>query len=242
MIGSFSRPRFHGGSAVATLALMLLGFGGYPPRASADLLTPGMSGPPDLFILAGMTQEASTSGSLVSATFTASYIENVYSDPGNVFGAGDLDFVIQVKDTGAVAPFSGDIEHITNATYTGFMTDVGYDIDTLSGFTPGTATAPFTVDRSNGGDTISWDFVNPGGLDTLTPGDTTALLVVETNATNYNPGLLSAIDGGSATVDGFAAAPVPEPGALTLLAATSWLLGARRPRRATSSLGKRERP
>jgi hypothetical protein len=233
MIGSFSRPRFYGASAVTTLALMLLGFGGYPPRASADLLAPGTSGPPDGYGLTApiLTLLASTAGSLVSGTFTATYVENVYSDAFNIFAPGDLDFIIQVKDTGAVGPFSGDIEHITNATYAGFSTDVGYEITNLPGFAPGTA-IPLTVDRSNGGDTISWDFVEPGGFDTLTPGDTSALLVVETNATTYYPGLLSAIDGGAATVDGFAAAPVPEPGAFTLLAATSWLLGARRPRRA----------
>jgi hypothetical protein len=231
MIGSFSRPRFYGASAVATLALMLLGFGGDPPRAAASLLTPGLSDPPDIFTLSALTLVASTSGSLNSATFTANYVDNVYRDPANVFAAGDLDFVIRVQDTGAVVPFSGDIEHVTNASYTGFATDVGYNLTSLPGLTSGTA-MPFTVDRSVGGDVISWDFVNAGGFDTLTPGVTTALLVVETNSPNYSAGLVSAIDGGAAQAGGYAAAVVPEPGALTLLAVASCLLCARRPLRA----------
>ena len=101
MIGSFTRPRFIGG-AVAILALILLAFGSHAPPASASLLAPGTSGPPDVFIISPTaTLLASIAGPLNSASFTATYIDAVYRDPGNVFGANDLDFVIQVKDTGA---------------------------------------------------------------------------------------------------------------------------------------------
>jgi len=238
MIGSFSRPRLFGASAVATLALMLLGFGAYPPSASANVLLPGMSGFPDVIVISpSATLFASTTGTLDSASFNASYTENVYSDPTNIFAAGDLDFIIRVQDISAVSPYSGDIEHITSASYVGFQTDVGYSIGGPPTLIGGTA-IPYTVDRTIGADTISWDFVGPTGLDLLTPGMTTSPLVVETNTSTFDPGLISAIDGGSVTVDGFAPyAPsgVPEPGTLTILTAASCLACARRPRRGTST-------
>jgi hypothetical protein len=78
---------------------------------------------------------------------------------------------------------------------------------------PNTGLIPVTVDRSSDGAVIGFNY--PGGNNIL-PGQTTAQLVVETDATNFGSGYLSATDGTSAFAQGFAPA-VPDPATLGLL-------------------------
>src|SRR5438552_12530698 len=60
--------------------------------------------PPDIFAAcAGCTQLAyTTSGTVLSTNGKLNFILNaaVYRDPGNIFGANDLDFVYQVINVG----------------------------------------------------------------------------------------------------------------------------------------------
>ena len=59
-----------------------------------------------------------------------------------------------------------------------------------------------------------------GGTCNITPGVTTSVLLIETNATVFNAGTFSAIDGSTATVVAYgplASTVTPEPSSLVLL-------------------------
>jgi hypothetical protein len=69
---------------------------------------------PDPFSNAGWTLLATTgSQALSSGTFTANATASVYSDTGNVFCSGCLDFVCMVTRTGGDDP----IERITRGSF-----------------------------------------------------------------------------------------------------------------------------
>jgi hypothetical protein len=160
---------------------------------------------------------ASVSGTLNSGTFTASYIENVYRDPTNQFGANDLDFVIQLTDNGAVngsGGASGIIEHMTSSSFTGFLTDIGINLTGAPGLAASGTSIPNTVDHSVNGDVVTWDFTGSGN-NTLNGGNTTVLLEVQTNTMSFGPGSIGAIDGAGAFANGYAPV-VPEPGSMAL--------------------------
>jgi len=159
-----------------------------------------------------------------TSTMSGSYEAAVYSDPTNTFGAGDLDFVYQVSNN---AGSTDSIGRLTAIDFTGFSTDVGYTStgSTLgAGFVDGTV-APELVDRVSPGDSVGFSFNAP--LTTLiAPGQTSTVLIIETNATNFTTGDLNIIDGGVSTVAAYepaAALTTPEPGTLVLFG--SGLLG-----------------
>ena len=106
---------------------------------------------------------------------------------------------------------------MTTSSFAGFKTDVGY----FTGF-PGIP--PDTVDGLTAS-TIGFNFI--GGI---APGSD-AQIAIETNATQFTSGFLSAFNMGSATTTGFAPA-VPEPStwAMTLMgfAGLGWLANLRR--------------
>jgi hypothetical protein len=198
-------------------ALLLLPF----TQAWPANMPPGTTGasPDPLTVNGAAILLASTSGTLNSGTFTATYIENVYRDPTNQFGANDLDFVIQLTDNGAVNGSngaSGIIEHITASSYSGFLTDIGINLGGAPSLPASGTSIPNTVDHSlsGNGDVVTWDFTGSGS-NSLNGGNTTVLLEVQTNATSFRPGSIGAIDGAGAFGNGFAPA-VPEPGAMAL--------------------------
>jgi hypothetical protein len=152
----------------------------------------------------GGTIVGSQSGSISPGTFTANYLETVYSDPLNIHCVGCLDFVYQVTDVGT----SGDIEHLTGFSFGGFVTDVGYTAS-LGGF------APDMVTRTSNGNTIDFNFL---GLANIEPSGSSDYLVVQTDATQFTRGLVSIQDGSAGTSSGLEPAPpVPEPSSLFLL-------------------------
>ena len=200
--------------------------------AQATMIVAGATGvAPDVFTNFGaagtLTVLATTNGTLTAPTFTANYADAVYKDTANVFCSGCLDFAYEVQDTGAgtFAGSTGILEHITASFFTGFLTDVGYSQGALApvliaGQTPATGVAPNTIDRSIAGPgaVVTWDYTS----DLLGPGAHTALLIIETNATAFNPGLVAAIDGSSANGNAFeptTPSGVPEPGTMFLLGA-----------------------
>ena len=79
------------------------------PAAHGTILVPGQSGvAPDLFaFLPGAALVGSMSGSFASVAFTGNYIEEVFVDPANGFGANDLTWLIQVTNKTA-QPGSGE--------------------------------------------------------------------------------------------------------------------------------------
>jgi VPDSG-CTERM motif len=200
------------------VSLALLAFIAFSGLAEATLLPPGGSGPPDVFgsfagatVLASATNTFSTFPSgLAHGSVTAA----VFSDPTNVFGAGDLTFVYQISND---ATSIDNVMRGTGINFTGFMTDVGYTTvgSTIpgGGFVNGTV-APILVDRSVGGDTVGFNFDSfPGGL---RPGLTSYVLVIQTNAHSFTSGFFNVIDGGVATVAAFQPA-VPDGGTTVAL-------------------------
>jgi hypothetical protein len=208
--------------------LVVLSIFAFASFASADILAPGASGPPDV-LAPGGTLLASLSGPWTNTTSTMSgtYLAAVYSDPSNTFGAGDLDFVYQVMNS---ANSTDSIGRTTAINFTGFLTDVGFTLtgSTLgAGFVNGTV-VPITVDRANSGDSIGFSFTPPVSA-AINPGQTSTVLIIETNATNFTSGHFNLIDGGVTTVASFAplAARVPEGSALSMLGISGFaLLGA----------------
>jgi hypothetical protein len=208
-----ARPR----AAAFLLALLTcLVFSG---RAEGSLVPPGPGAfPPDIFSFSGLTLLASfNSGNVVAVggKYTFTLTAAVYSDPGNVFGAGDLDFVYQVSNSASSADSIG---RVTAIDFTGFSTDVGYTPSgsTLPGglFVDGTV-APELVDRVSA-DVVGFSFNAPLTL-LIGPGQTSAALVIETNATNFSAGSVNLIDGSVSQVNAFQPTAVPEPTSFALL-------------------------
>src|SRR5207249_3312171 len=78
---------------------------------------------------------------------------------------------------------------------------------------------PVSADRTVVGNVVGFSY-NPPVSANIQPGQTSYVLVIGTDATNFGPGNASVIDGGVTTVASFApvgpAAAVPEPASLLL--------------------------
>jgi hypothetical protein len=113
---------------------------------------------------------------------------------------GCLDFVYQFTNLGGDAN-----ERYSMYNFSGFLINGGTN--------PFGLHDPTTIDRSLLGPVIGFNFP---GADGISPGMTTPLLVIETNALYYTSGFVSAQDGTAGY--GFAYAPaVPEPSSLALI-------------------------
>jgi hypothetical protein len=147
----------------------------------------------------------------------STYVEEVVADSGR---GGLLDFILQTTNS----PSSGDaIGRATLTSFAGFTTDVG-TATSAGGLTGGTA-PPVNITRGSSGDVVGFNF-SPG---VLSPGTTSEVLVIETNATTFFPGFVSEIDGGVATGPGFSpvSAPLIDHGFPGLLAVGGLLFGAK---------------
>jgi hypothetical protein len=189
-------------STIARHFLVLLALSLALPLAHAAILGNGDTGPPSFLLLNGVTQEAMTSGTITTATFSASYTTWVYSDPNNTFCAGCLDFVYQFTNNGPDV-----LERFTGFDFRGFRVDAGFD-PTSGG------NAPLTVDRATNGSVIGFNYT---GIDTVEPGQTTPLLVIETDARTFTSGFVSARDGTASYNVAFQPTAVPEPSSLAML-------------------------
>jgi hypothetical protein len=185
------------------LCLLVLALALSAPAAFANELGNGDTAPPDVFDNVGGALLNSIVGTITTPTFSANYTEWVYSDPNNTFCVNCLDFVYQFTNNGPNV-----LERFTAFAFDGFRVDVGYEAN--SG-----ANVPLSVDRSTSGAVIGFDYT---GADNLLPGQSTALLVIETNAASYTDGFVTAQDGTSGSGPAFAPAPtVPEPSSLGML-------------------------
>lgn len=171
------------------------------PLAHAAILGNGDQGPPSFLVTSG-TIEAMTSGTITTATFSASYTEWVISDPGNTFCSGCLDFVYQFTNLGPDV-----LERFTGYNFVGFKVDAGFDPTTVGN-------PPLLVDRATSGKVVGFEYT---GIDTVEPGQTTPHLVIDTNARSFTSGFLSAQDGTAGYAVGYGPSAVPEPSSLALL-------------------------
>lgn len=159
---------------------------------------------------------ATASGPLGALTFTGTWMETVFQDTASPFstscGTGCLSFLIQVTDTGGNA-----IEHVTTGDGTSPTTTHGFQYFSTNVGYEGSGSLPLTVDESVDG-VISFDFP---GEDAIANGSSSAYLLIQTSAISITPGLVSAIDSSTSTVNGYipavAMAVTPEPSSLLLL-------------------------
>jgi hypothetical protein len=231
--------------AMWLLVFFVFGLALIPPSAKASTLTPG-SGPtsPDIFpigyypndrnpidfalgatILTYGSIEPYSTFSIGAGSVTGEYLEEVVSDPSNVYCSDCLDFIFQVYNDSSS---SAALTRVTLSGFSGYLTDVGYDATSLYGsgeYGPGDngwngdPNGPDTVDRLTG-NVVGFNFTTGGGI---APNASTPDLVIETNARSYVPGsdlsIYSGANGALNLGDAFApaATPVPEPSSALLL-------------------------
>jgi hypothetical protein len=203
---------------------LVLGLALIPFSAEATVLAPGASGAPDVFSIGA----GSSSGTVLeleeltwsSGTFTGEVVFVVKSVTSNVFCSGCLDFIFQVINDSTSTEM---ITSITQAGFSGYQTDVGYDAQSVGGLGecgPEDEGAcggdiPSSVFRSSDGDVVGFSYV--------VATDLTLALVIETNATSYTDTsmTISGDGGASATLTVFGPVPLeagaPEPATLALL-------------------------
>jgi hypothetical protein len=158
----------------------------------------------------------------VPGSFTGTLTTSVYSgDTSNTLGG--LTFTYLVTNDASSA---NSIGRLTVGEFAGFATDGSYQV-------PTTAVAPASIDRNVSGDVVGFNFV-PTPVDPLTgfltPGASSSLLVVQTDATLYAPSLANLIDGGVTSVASLGPA-VPEPSTVALVLGSLVSLGVYRLRR-----------
>ena len=183
--------------ALITFALSLTAL------SQASVLGVGGTAPPTPLTPAGPVL-ATTSGTIVTPTFSADYTAWVYADPLNVWCTGCLDFVYQFTNNG---PHPN--QRYSMSSFAGFNVDAG--TNPFGTHDPNTVSRSFVLN----GDVVSFNFDQFGN--DVHAGETTVLLVIETDALHYTTGFLSAQDGTAGSGIAFAPSAVPEPASLMLL-------------------------
>lgn len=177
--------------------------------AGASTIAPGQTSAPDALNPNG-NKLVETSGVLTATNpvthatqYTVNYTVGVYQDFSSPVCSGCLDFYYIFTNNGP-----GVNERFSASDFTGFLTDVGYNATTVG-------QKPITVDRSADGSVVGFNYT---GADTFSPGSTTTILLVDTNATAYMPGTFTVQDGVAVTGIAFAptTATTPEPASLAL--------------------------
>lgn len=191
-------------SGISVLALLMAGA---TTPSFATTLSPGTQVTPAVVTSFG-TEIADTGQ--IAFNFggdTGTVEEIVGTNTANPFGANDLAFVYQISVTG------GHIVNLTTESFNipGIQIDVTQDDESLFA-TP--TTQAVSASLTSDGTTLGFGFAEPDGL---VSGDTSYLLVVNTNLTNYEDGVFSLQDGATGNFNGFVPAATPEPGSLALL-------------------------
>jgi hypothetical protein len=132
---------------------------------------------------------------------------------------GTIDFYYQVSNTGPGPTGQAQIARLTNFVFSGFMTDASFRTDggaLGTVFTDGSK-PPVTADRDASGLVVGFSF-QPPDASKIGAGEVSNVVVIQTDATSYEPGWTSVINGGTIDVRTFQpATAVPEPLALFLM-------------------------
>lgn len=202
--------------------LVLMAGALFTSSVEASLLPPGTVAAPDFPVANPAALLASTTAPFTAPTFTGTLTAAVYTsapDPTNTAcpAGGCLDFYYQVtNNTGSAT----SLDRLSNFFFGMTIVDAAFRITapTLNapGFVAGTH-APILASRSTDGDTVTFTF-SPPTSNRVFPGETSNIVVIRTNATNFTTGYTSVIDGGAATVVTYSpSAAVPEPASLLLM-------------------------
>ncbi len=139
--------------------------------------------------------------------YSGTLVSEVYNnDTSNPYGG--LTFVYQLSND---LVSLDDIHRLTINDFSGFLVDASYQT--------GSGLAATLIDRSAAGTVGFGFFSSPVGPGAITPGLTSALLVLQTNSSTYESTFASVINGTVTSVPSFSpAAQIPEPSSATLLA------------------------
>ncbi len=199
---------------VAVLALVVLA----SPVQATSLGTPLPVGAPPVVpvtvgLPAGSIVGASTA-TITASSFTGTLTFAVWKETVS----GLLDFLYQVTNN---AGSIDNIGRVTMADFTGFTTSVSYALAGTqpAGFVAGTVKS-LSADR-NTADTVGWGYAASGNP--ITPGSTTGVMVICTNATLFTDGGIVSYINRSVTSNSafqpFAQTQrIPEPTSVVLLA------------------------
>ena len=166
-------------------------------------------------LLASLTEAIDIGGGHIVGTLTSA----VYQNAG-----GFLDFYYQVVNTTAPGGANTSISGMAGFNYGSATTSVGVYSNAspfgglfsnpLGFFAAGTG--PRSADRSADGNVVNLWFGPPWGSSNISPGETSSIMMVSTNATSFSFGWATVQNGGPASTDTVKSFQVPEPMSATL--------------------------
>ena len=203
---------------------------GLPSVWAENLLTPGAIG--------SGASEVAPPGITTNGTLVISTTES-FSTPGGLTGTlteavvkdgltGDLDFLYQWS---ASSTNSDTFKNTSDLHFAGFTISDASPLNTGPGTlpsyltsvgfvaTPGTVATVQGISRAGGpGDTVTWAYqATAQGLSDFTPGASTPVELIATNAASWGYGISGILDGSTANITTFE--PVPEPSVISVLVA-----------------------
>jgi hypothetical protein len=143
---------------------------------------------------------ANYAGLDIQGTVTSTVISG---DTSNPFGG--LTFTYEIVAN--ISSIEG-VNRFTVGNFAPYLTDVSYNNVAVPGVIPN------TVDRSGTGNTVGFNWVE---LNVINGGQSSALLVVQTDSQVWAPTIASVIDASAETVPSLAPVAVPEPTAMALV-------------------------
>jgi hypothetical protein len=201
---------------VPVLALLMSARG-----AEAVPLFPGTSVIPDAVVFTGAEVVLASKVVTWTAIQHTGTVRAAVLNEGAANPLGGLTFVYQLVNS---STSQSPVGRTTDFNFGSFLTHAHISVNggTLAGgiFTDGTQ-GPQTVDRTSDGNVVGWSFTGVGVPESqkLDPGETSLVMIIRTNAPDWDPGFTSVINGGTDDVDTFQPAPrpaIPEPAALLL--------------------------
>lgn len=166
-------------------------------------------------------QLAFTSQNVTAATFKGVLTAAVYRNLG-----GTLDFYYQFRHTGrgSMNKPATSVARISTIDFSPASTDVYVTDNAFGPFASLGTVAPIEADRDGDGIVVGFDF-EMNGNKLVTPGSTTRIMLIRTDATIVRDGITSIINGGSVNavtyspLNGSGDVVVPEPGTYALMGA-----------------------